>query len=282
MKTNKTQNKPANPVNGGESTARKSAPRKNVQSGDISRNDLELRLNTHLEAARFKDYCPNGLQVEGRDEIRTLVTGVTASLALLDAAIAVNADAVLVHHGLFWRGDDARIVGRQKARIERLLAHGVSLFAYHLPLDAHPQLGNNAALGRELGLVADANFSAQNIGFIGNLKKATTAQAFADHVGSALKRTPLLVGDASRSVKRIAWCTGGAQGYFEDALRAGCDLYLSGEISEQTTHIARESGIPYIAAGHHATERYGVQAVGAWCAEEFGIVHRFIDVDNPA
>ena len=235
-----------------------------------------------LTPKQFKDYCPNGLQVEGRGEIGLLITGVTASLALIEAAIAAQADAVLVHHGLFWRGDDMCITGWRRERIAQLLAHEINLFAYHLPLDAHAELGNNAALGRLLGLKADAQFGEQGIGFVGNLRKPTTAAAFAQLAGIALQREPLVVGDVARPVRRVAWCTGGAQGYFEAAIAAGCDLYLSGEISEQTTHLARESGVPYLACGHHATERYGVQAVGAWCAKTLGVSHQFIDIDNPA
>ncbi len=258
------------------------APRAGRNTGSVSRVALDSRLNRLLTPAQFKDYCPNGLQVEGRAEIGLLVTGVTASLALIDAAIAAKADAVLVHHGLFWRGDDLCITGWRRTRIARLLANEINLFAYHLPLDAHTEHGNNAALGRVLGLKADAQFGEHGIGFTGKLRKTVSAAAFSTQVGQALQRAPLLVGDAHRPVRRIAWCTGGAQGYFEAAIAAGCDLYLSGEISEQTTHMARESGVPYLACGHHATERYGVQAVGAWCARTLGIRHQFIDIDNPA
>ena len=262
-------------------TSGKTSAANGGNAGGISRNDLNTQLNMLLKPTEFKDYCPNGLQVEGRAQIRRLVTGVTASLALIEAAIAAQADAILVHHGLFWRGDDMRITGWRRERIASLLAHDINLFAYHLPLDAHVELGNNAALGRVLGLKADAQLGEQGIIFTGTLGKASTAADFATHAARALDRTPLMVGDGARAVRRVAWCTGGAQGYFEAALAAGCDLYLSGEISEQTTHLARESGIPYLACGHHATERYGVQAVGAWCAKQFGIEHRFIDIDNP-
>lgn len=243
---------------------------------------LHDALERLLEPARFRDYCPNGMQVEGKTATTRLVTGVTASLALIEAAAAAGADALLVHHGLFWKGDDMRIIGPRRRRLELLLARQLNLFAYHLPLDAHPEFGNNAQLGLRLGLAADAHFGEQDLGCAGELPVQVSAQAFAAKVGLALGRVPLLVGDADCQVRRIAWCSGGAQGYFEAAIAAGCDLYLSGEISEQTTHLARESGVPYIAAGHHATERYGAQAVGDHIARRFGIEHLHIDIDNPA
>ena len=239
-------------------------------------------LDELLEPARFRDYCPNGMQVEGKSEVLRLVTGVTASLALIEAAIAAGADALLVHHGLFWKGDDMRVIGPRRRRLAPLLAHQLNLLAYHLPLDAHAELGNNAQLGQQLGLVATQHFGEQEIGCAGDLLAPVTAGAFAATVKGLLRRAPLLVGDADRMVRRIGWCTGGAQGYFEAAIAAGCDLYLSGEIAEQTTHLARESGVPYVAAGHHATERYGVQAVGRHIATRFGIEHQHIDIDNPA
>jgi len=239
-------------------------------------------LDELLEPARFRDYCPNGMQVEGKTEVLRLVTGVTASLALIEAAIAAGADAILVHHGLFWKGDDMRVIGPRRRRLALLLAHQVNLLAYHLPLDAHAELGNNAQLGRRLGLAATLHFGEQEIGCAGDLAAPVAAHAFAACVEASLGRTPLLVGNANRMVRRIGWCTGGAQGYFEAAISAGCDLYLSGEISEQTTHLARESGVPYVAAGHHATERYGVEALGRHIAARFGIGHQHIEIDNPA
>jgi dinuclear metal center YbgI/SA1388 family protein len=235
-----------------------------------------------LTPERFRDYCPNGLQVEGRSAITSLVTGVTASLALLEAALAEGADAVLVHHGLFWKGDDMRVTGPKKRRLELLLRNDINLYAYHLPLDAHPELGNNAQLAAQLGFSITGRFADQEIGFLGELAQPMPAGALAAQVSRRLGRQSLLVGDAERMVRKVAWCTGGAQGYFEEAIASGCDLFLSGEISEQTTHLARESGIPYVAAGHHATERYGVQAVGRQLAAQFGLRHRFIDIDNPA
>lgn len=248
----------------------------------MTREEVGRLLDAWLEPARFRDYCPNGLQVEGRDSVRKLVCGVTSSLALIEAAVEAKADAILVHHGLFWKGDDMRLTGAKKRRVELLVKNDISLFAYHLPLDAHPEMGNNAALARQLGFTVTGRFAEQEIGFLGELPQALPAGEVARQVGERLGRAPLLVGDAARSVRKVAWCTGGAQGYFEQALAAGCELYLSGEISEQTTHVARESGVPYIAAGHHATERYGVQAVGERLARETDVEVRFIDIDNPA
>lgn len=247
----------------------------------MQRKDLDAYLDQYLEVAKFRDYCPNGLQVEGRPQVERMVTGVTASLALIEGAIDAKADAIVVHHGYFWRGEDPRIVGARGRRIALLLEHGINLYAFHLPLDAHPEVGNNAALARVLELEAHGRFGEQDLGWHGTLKESMTLAGFGAHIEARLKRKPLLVGDGRREVRRVAWCTGAAQGYIEDAERLGIDAYLSGEISEQTVHYARESRVAYIAAGHHATERYGVQALGAHLAARFGIAHEFIDIDNP-
>lgn len=247
----------------------------------MDRTQLHSYLDELLDATRFKDYCPNGLQVEGAPEVSHVVAGVSATLALIDAAIERGAQALLVHHGWFWRGEDGRITGTKRARIARVLEHGINLFAYHLPLDAHPELGNNAQLARVLGLRPTGTTGEQGLIWLGETGSAGTAEELCAHVSRTLTRQALLVGDARRTVRRVAWCTGGAQGMFEQAIDAGADLYISGEISEQTTHLARESGIPYIAAGHHATERYGVQALGRHLAECFGIRVDCVDIDNP-
>lgn len=246
------------------------------------RDELRAYLDGLLEASRFRDYCPNGLQVEGRAEVSRVVCGVTASQALIDAAVSHRADAILVHHGWFWKSEDGRVTGFRKRRMATLLAHDINLFAYHLPLDAHAELGNNAQLGVRLGWQADGRFGEEDIGFIGVSPGLTTAGEVAAHIERSLGRTPLLVGEAHARVRRVAWCTGGAQGYFEEALAAGADLFVSGEISEQTTHLARETGVPFIAAGHHATERYGVEALGRHLAASCGLHCEFIDIDNPA
>ena len=247
----------------------------------MDREQLRSALDILLDAARFRDYCPNGLQLEGRAQITRVVSGVTASMALIEQAVETNADAILVHHGLFWKGDDMRITGAKKRRIEVLLRHQINLFAYHLPLDAHAKLGNNAQLAKQLGFTVTGRFAEQDIGFLGKLKKPMPAKALQSSISKALGRKALMVGPLGAVVHRIGWCTGGAQGYFDAAIAAGCDAFLSGEISEQTTHLAREAGVPYIAAGHHATERYGVQAVGEWLQSKHGIAHQFIDDDNP-
>jgi dinuclear metal center YbgI/SA1388 family protein len=236
-----------------------------------------------LQPGKFRDYGPNGLQVEGDRAIQLLVSGVTASKALIEAAIEAQADAILVHHGLFWRGQDGRITGWMRERLRLLLAHGIHLFAYHLPLDAHPELGNNAQLGHVLGLNADARFGEQDLGFVGaGTQTWPSPQGLADHVAKQLGRHVTCVGDAARPVRRVAWCTGGAQGYFESAIAAGADAFITGEISEPQAHLARETGISFLACGHHASERYGAPAVGERVAHDLGLIHRFIEIDNPA
>jgi dinuclear metal center YbgI/SA1388 family protein len=247
----------------------------------VQRRELEVYLATLLAVDTFRDYGPNGLQVEGRAEVRTLVSGVTASLALIDAAIERGADAILVHHGLFWRGYDGRLTGWLRERVARLIDHDISLFAYHLPLDAHAQWGNNVQLGQLLGLQADGRFGEQQLGFIGPAGVLTDADRLAATVADRLGRTPLLVPGDGRPLSRIAWCTGGAQGYFESAIAAGADAYLTGEISEPQAHIARETGVAFLACGHHATERYGAPALATHVAERFGLAHHFIDIPNP-
>ncbi len=248
----------------------------------MDRSALDAYLGEFLQVHAFRDYCPNGLQVEGRAEIRRIVSGVTASAALIDAAVAAGADALLVHHGYFWRGEDGRITGLRRRRIGRLIEHNLNLFAYHLPLDAHPEVGNNTTLGRELGLTVSARGGDNDLVVLAEAPAGLYLADFAAIVGKRLGRAPLVVGEGGRLLRRVAWCTGGAQGYFEQAIAMGADAYLSGEISEPTVHLARESGVAYLAAGHHATERYGVQALGGHLAKHFGLEHHFIDIDNPA
>ena len=247
----------------------------------MKREELADYLDGLLEPARFRDYCPNGLQVEGRAEIRRVVAGVTASQALLDAAVADGADAVLVHHGWFWKGEDGRVTGIRRARLKTLLGHDINLFAYHLPLDAHPELGNNAQLAERLGWLSEGRFGEQDIAWLGAPGALTSAGALAARTALLLGRQPLLIGDPERPVRRLGWCTGGAQGYFEEAIARGVDAFVSGEISEPTVHLARESGVAYLACGHHATERYGVAALAAHLAARCGLDCRFIDIDNP-
>ena len=249
------------------------------------RQQLLSALDELLQPERFKDYGPNGLQVEGRAPVRKLVSGVTASLALIEAAVAEGADAILVHHGLFWRGQEGRVTGWMKQRLALLLGHDINLFAYHLPLDAHPDLGNNAQLGLKLQLRASRRFGEQDLGFLGARADGSSfAQAtdLASHIEQALQRKVTLVAAGHRAINAIAWCSGGAQGYFEAAIAAGVDAFITGEISEPQAHYARESGVAYLACGHHATERYGAQAVGAHIATQLGLEHQFIDIDNPA
>ena len=255
----------------------------------MTRVALTRAFDALLQPERFKDFAPNGLQVEGKPEVRKIVSGVTASLALIEAAIASQADAIFVHHGLFWRGQDGRVTGWMRKRLGLLLAHDINLLAYHLPLDAHPELGNNAQLGLLLGLRAydgeQGRFADNRLGFLGSRVDGGSfacAEALAQHLESALKRPVLQVGHAPGAIKKIAWCTGGAQGYFEAAIAAGADAFITGEISEPQAHYAREMGVPFFACGHHATERYGAPAVAAHVAAQLGLAHVFIDIDNPA
>ena len=246
------------------------------------RQELQTALDALLQPERFKDYCPNGLQVEGSNTVCKIVSGVTASLALIDAAIAQGADTIFVHHGLFWRGFDGRVTGWMRQRLGRLLEHNINLFAYHLPLDAHAEFGNNAQFGARLGITVDTRFGEQSLGFIGTLSEPASV---ADLVGRCERlsgRSTTAIDGDGRALARVAWCTGGAQSYFESAIAAGADVFITGEISEPQAHLARETGVAFIAVGHHASERYGVQALGTHLAATFGIEHSHIEIDNPA
>jgi dinuclear metal center YbgI/SA1388 family protein len=247
----------------------------------MQRTELETYLIQYLDVARFRDYCPNGLQVEGRADVRVIVSGVTASLALLRAAVERGADTVLVHHGYFWRGEDPRVTGARRERLALALKNELNIFAFHLPLDAHPEVGNNMQFARELELPYTGTFGEQDLGAHGAFERPLTVGELARRISERLHRMPQVIGDEERPVRRVAWCTGAAQNYLEDAVRLGVDAYISGEISEQTVHVARESGVAYIAAGHHATERYGVRALGEHLAARFGVKHEFIDIANP-
>lgn len=244
-------------------------------------NELRDYIASLLDASHFRDYCPNGVQVQGRAKVRRIASGVTASQKMLEAATAWDADVILVHHGYFWRNEDAAITGIKKQRIAHLLRHDISLLAYHLPLDAHAELGNNVQLGQRLGFVEKGRFGEQNIACYGELAKAQTLSQLTQHIAQVLQRSPQAIAMGDPAIHRIAWCTGAAQGYFEAAVALGVDAFLTGEISEQNVHVARESGVAFIAAGHHATERYGVQALGQHLAGKFGIEHQFFDIDNP-
>lgn len=249
----------------------------------VTRERVLSELDALLQPDLFRDYCPNGLQVEGRANIQRLISGVTACQALLDAAVAANADGILVHHGYFWKSEDPCIRGMKGRRIRTLIESGINLFAYHLPLDCHPTLGNNAGLGRAMGLSEFAPVNCEDPTFpvfVGEFAQARPLAAVADGLSTELGRSLLVEGDGP--VQRIAWCTGGGQGYIEAAIEAGAQLFVTGEVSEQTIHIAREHEVGFIAAGHHATERFGARSVGNWLAQRLGIEHQFIDIDNPA
>ncbi len=245
------------------------------------RHDITCYINDLLNVSQFNDYCPNGLQIEGRNTVEHIVSGVTASQALIEAAIEQHADALLVHHGYFWKGEEPCITGLKRERIVRLLENDINLLAYHLPLDAHPELGNNAQLAKKLGLQVEGTAGDTDLIWYGSLSAACTASELAARIDTALDRAPLYIEGGEGPISRVAWCTGAAQGYIEQAAALGVQAFISGEISEQTVHQARELGLNYYSAGHHATERYGVQALGEHLAKQFGIRHSFVDIDNP-
>ncbi|WOI35642.1 Nif3-like dinuclear metal center hexameric protein [Alteromonas sp. CI.11.F.A3] len=253
----------------------------------MSVNNLELKryLDGTLRAHEISDYCPNGLQVEGKAEIQRVVTGVTASQALIDAAIAENADAIVVHHGYFWKGESQAISGMKKKRIKALLEHDINLFAYHLPLDVHPEFGNNRQLAALLeidNVQALSGVKPTGVVMQGEFEKPMSQNELQQRLADMLGRTVLAEGDETKTIKTLAWCTGGGQGFIEQAVAAGVDAFITGEVSEQTIHTAREMGISFFAAGHHATERYGVKALGEHIQSEFNLDVTFIDIRNPA
>lgn len=243
--------------------------------------ELEQIVNQQLNSAAFSDYAPNGLQVEGRDEVKKIVTGVTACQALLDEAVRLQADAVLVHHGYFWKSEAPVIKGMKRRRLRTLLANDINLYGWHLPLDAHPQLGNNAQLAQALGI--NVQGEVQPLVPWGELAESLTGEQLAARINAALGRQPLHCGDnAPQQIRRIAWCSGGGQGFIDSAAAFGVDAFITGEVSEQTIHSARENGLHFFAAGHHATERGGIRALGEWLAAQHQLDVTFIDIDNPA
>lgn len=255
-------------------------------SGSILREDLLNHLDELLRPADIRDYSPNGLQVEGKSRISRIICAVTASQNVVDEAVARGADALLVHHGYFWKGEDPRVVGMKRRRLAALLKADINLIAYHLPLDVHPVHGNNAQLGQLLGWPADGyggEYGGKDAALIAwhDLASPIDSQTVAGRLRTRLEREPLLVGDLDRPVRRIAWCTGGAQDFLQQAIDLGADCFISGEISERTTHLARESGVIYVSAGHHATERGGVQSLGRHLADTFGLDVEFVDDPNP-
>lgn len=249
----------------------------------IHRDKLTRFLAQKLNISHIRDYCPNGLQVEGEIYIRSIVTGVSASLALINAAIKANANAILVHHGYFWRDENPCLTGPKYLRIKRLMEHNINLYAYHLPLDMHEDIGNNAMLAKKLGFHVEGRFGENDIGWLGtpNNPSIKTIGDLADLIEKRLNRKPLLIGNPHELISTIGWCTGAAQDLLSEATTAGANVYLSGEISERTVHEAREYKTAYLACGHHATERYGIEALGKLVAEEFGVHQQFIEIENP-
>lgn len=248
----------------------------------VALDTLQKYIHTLLDVDAFSDYAPNGLQVQGKPEVKHIVTGVTASLALIDEAIKLEADALLVHHGYFWKGEDPRIIGMKYGRIAKLIKNDISLLGYHLPLDAHPELGNNAQLAKRFGITFTEDMDPEGVGKVGVFAESKSLFDFSQDIERILGRTPMAISAGDHPIKNIAYCSGGAQGYISFAIDKKVDAYLSGEISEKTVHEARESGVHYIAAGHHATERYGIEALGKQLAAKFSLEHTFVDIDNPA
>ncbi|MCE0494552.1 Nif3-like dinuclear metal center hexameric protein [Vibrio salinus] len=245
---------------------------------------LESLLNQTLSPELIKDYCPNGLQVEGREEVKTILTGVTASLELIEKAIESKADALLVHHGYFWKGEPEPIRGMKGKRIRELIQNNINLYAYHLPLDIHPSLGNNARLAQLLDIEVTGGLEdcPQSVAMVGRFRQALTGKALAERIYRVLNRQPLhICPQNDKPIETVAWCTGGGQDFIDLAASKGMDAFISGEISERTTYSAREQGIHYFSAGHHATERYGIKALGEWLAEHHGFNVIFADIDNP-
>lgn len=249
----------------------------------VTRSDLRDYLKTLLVVDQIPDYCPNGLQVQGRSDIRKIITGVSACRALIEAAVDEEADALLVHHGYFWKKENPRITGIKHKRIQLLIENDLNLFAYHLPLDVHHEFGNNKQLANLLHLTITENFTIEglDLGWKGELADPLTPADFSKKIEKQLSRKPLHIPAEKELIRTVAWCTGGAQGFIDQAIAQDIDAYISGEISESAVHTARESNVHYFAAGHHATERYGVIALGKHLADKFGITHQFIDIDNP-
>ncbi|BCV49792.1 Nif3-like dinuclear metal center hexameric protein [Shewanella algae] len=249
----------------------------------MKREELRQYLGEFLQLDKFRDYAPNGLQVEGKAEIRKIVTGVTACQALIDRAVEAGADALLVHHGFFWKNEPEVLTGMKQRRIKTLLLNDINLFGYHLPLDAHPVLGNNAELGRVLGVIEPEAVEtvAQGLLWQGVLDSPMTAKDLSALLEQRLGQAPLHLDGGERNIQKLAWCTGGAQDYIDAAAALGVDAFISGEASERTFHSAVEQGIHYFGAGHHATERFGIKALGEHLAREFELEHEFIDIPNP-
>jgi dinuclear metal center YbgI/SA1388 family protein len=250
----------------------------------VALSELVQYCDTLLDVGAYQDYCPNGLQVEGKAEVRSIVAGVSASQALIDAALEQEADLLLVHHGYFWKGEAGPITGIKRNRIKALLANDVSLLAYHLPLDGHPELGNNAQLGKLWGIKCEGRFGNGpngGLGMFGSLPQAMPLSELAQFIGGSLQREPLVIEGGDHPIRRVGWCSGAAQDYIEMAASQGLDAFISGEISEPTVHAARELGIHYLSAGHHATEQFGVQALGQTISDYFSLEYQAINIANP-
>ncbi|WWP00087.1 MAG: Nif3-like dinuclear metal center hexameric protein [Candidatus Dasytiphilus stammeri] len=243
--------------------------------------ELEKLINQQLNSAAFHDYVPNGLQVTGRDEIQTIITGVTACQALLDQAVANNADAIIVHHGYFWKNELPLIKGIQRQRLKTLLVNDINLYSWHLPLDAHPQLGNNAQLAK----ILDIKVQGEIVPLLcwGTFLQPLTSENLITRITNQLGRTPLYSADkhAPGLISSVAWCTGAGHKFITEAADFCVDAFITGEASEYTIHIARENKLHFFAAGHHATERGGIQALTKWLENHSTLKMNFIDIYNP-
>jgi dinuclear metal center YbgI/SA1388 family protein len=250
------------------------------------RESFELALNELLKPELIKDFCPNGLQIQGASEIKKVITGVTATQALIDRAIEEKADTIVVHHGYFWKNESYVIRGMKYNRIKALIDNDINLFAYHLPLDIHPEYGNNAQLAKLLNIKVTGPLepgNEQSVSIRGELEQTASGQQLAKLISQSLARECIHVSpNIDKPIKTLAWCTGGGQNFIELAAEQGVDAFISGEISEQTTHVAREMGIHYFAAGHHATERYGAMSLADYISKDLNLDCQFIDIDNPA
>ena len=247
-------------------------------------NEIIQWCDQTLKSHEFKDYAPNGLQIEGTSEVKKILCAVTASQTAIDAAVAYGADLLLVHHGYFWKGEPYPITGMRGKRIKSLIQHDISLVGYHLPLDSHPTIGNNAAIADLLELehiqALDPN-ERNPIGNIGYLKSAMSPEVFKQFASEKLGFDAIHLPADKTSIQKVGFCTGGAQDYIKKAADQDCDAYISGEVSERTFYEAQELNVHYYACGHHATEKYGVQRLAKAISEQFNIEYSYFELNNP-
>lgn len=240
---------------------------------------LEKIINEYLKINQYKDCVPNGLQVEGVSIVKKIITGVTASQDLIDQSIKLKTDAIIVHHGFFWKNEPVQILNMKKKRIKKLLCNNINLYSYHLPLDAHPIVGNNAQLGNLINIKKISYICP--ILPIGQLDKSIKPKKFRKKLQKKFKKKPFYIENKEKKIKKIAWCTGSGQNLLEKAAQAGADAFVTGEVSEKIFHIAKEMNINFYSLGHHTTEIYGIQALGEWLKKKYGFLVNFINIFNP-